>query len=108
MVTYRVAFAAVLAASGLLAQPPARPQFEVASVKPSAPGAPTVCGGGPGSPDPTLFRCQNFTLVNYIVRAYQIGGLNIVAPDWMNSVRFDITAKVPEGVSKDQFYVMLQ
>jgi uncharacterized protein (TIGR03435 family) len=32
----------------------------------------------------------------------------VVAPDWTNDLRFDITAKVPSGATHEQLYIMLQ
>jgi len=38
----------------------------------------------------------------------QTGVLQITAPLWMDTVRFDIAAKIPEGVPKDRAPAMLQ
>jgi uncharacterized protein (TIGR03435 family) len=32
----------------------------------------------------------------------------ILGPDWLNSLRFDITARIPEGASKDQSLAMMR
>src|SRR5690242_271460 len=43
-----------------------------------------------------------------IVTAYGIKPYQLIGPDWMRSERFDIQAKIPEGVSKDRIPEMLQ
>ena len=48
-------------------------------------------------------RCSDLILITYRIKPYQLSG-----PDWMNSQRFDILAKMPEGVSKDKIPEMLQ
>lgn len=86
-------------------------EFEVTSIKPSPAqtGAIRVgCTGGPGQPDAGTLRCQNMSLTNLIARAYSLAPYQFTAPDWMQSQMFDITAKVPEGATKEQFALMLQ
>jgi uncharacterized protein (TIGR03435 family) len=89
-------------------------EFEVASIKPSdMPGGRGVIRvgpqGGPGSGDPGrvnyMFSTIRDLLVNaYDVKRYQISG----GPGWVDSERFDIVAKVPEGATREQVRVMLQ
>ena len=75
------------------------PEFEVASVKPSQPptGGPFRVGtsGGPGSKDPTLWACENFSLSNLITMAYGIAHYQLSGPDWLGASMFDVTARVP-------------
>ena len=88
-----------------------RPEFEVVSVKASPPvgSSYTVgCKGGPGTKDPGMFQCQNFSMMNLLTRAYGLPRYAITAPDWAPLVMFDLTAKVPEGATKEQFAMMLQ
>ena len=104
-------FSAALAAS---AQPAEKLSFEVAAIKPSPPrGGGMIrvgCNGGPGTPDPGMFTCENMSLWNLIPRAYGIPYYQVVAPSWMSPSEpmFHITAKVPPGTTKDQFNIMLQ
>jgi uncharacterized protein (TIGR03435 family) len=89
-----------------------RPQFEVASVKPAPPdpvrGWDAICRGGPGTDDPGLFRCENMSLTNIIVRAYALNYLQVSGPEWLKSQMYVISAKVPRGTTNDQFRGMLQ
>lgn len=109
-----VLFLALLFASaGSFAQSAAKPEFEVASVKPSPPYLPGVgfavaCRGGPQTSDPGLFICENYSHLNMVLHAYGIEYYQLSAPDWMLTTRFDLRATVPEGATKEQFRLMLQ
>jgi len=98
--------AAVLASCGLFGQA-APPAFEVASVKPAAPqtdGQVMVrMGGDAGQVDYTNVNLKQVLAKAYDVRSYQIAG-----PSWIDSEHYDIIAKVPDGVSKEQIPAMLQ
>ncbi len=86
------------------------PQFEVASVKPSAPDRHNGRGiqGGPGSKDPGLFTCDNVQLFGLLTIAYDLPWYRISGPPWLHTARFDISAKIPEGTTKEQFTLMQQ
>jgi uncharacterized protein (TIGR03435 family) len=94
------------------AQASAGPEFEAASLKPSAPTdgrAYTVgCSGGPGTKDPALYRCENISIANWVMTAYKINYFQFSGPDWMQNTRFDLQAKLPEGATKDQLSLMVQ
>ena len=91
-----------------------RLEFEVASIKPSPPpntGGPMRFGinGGPGTKDPGRVTGQHATLSYLLTYAYdmrrtQLSGVQ----EWMDRDMFDITAKVPQGATKEQTKVMLQ
>jgi uncharacterized protein (TIGR03435 family) len=87
-------------------------QFEVASIKPSAPPVMNrfriQMGGGPGTPDPGRINYENVTLKMVLAKAYGVMNSQISGPAWMDSERFDIAAKLPDGAAKEQFGVMLQ
>jgi uncharacterized protein (TIGR03435 family) len=95
------------------AQTPNRPlTFDVASIKPAAPQQPgrMMMGtrGGPGTPDPGQVSFMNMPLSRIIMNAYDVKSFQVTGPSWLDSDRFDITAKIPEGATKEQFHVMLQ
>jgi len=102
--------------------PPARPQFEVASVKPSANDM-TRGGrlpmlremirnqGPPGEipmTGPDRVRVPNWTLLDLIAAAYSVRTTQVSGPDWLSDQGFDIEAKLPDGAPKEQVNVMLQ
>jgi uncharacterized protein (TIGR03435 family) len=101
----------------VVAQNPRRPEFEVATVRPSSPDAilnsfvPTL-NVAPG----TTLRIANRQLKELIMIAYGIGGRQLAGPQWLMNppgragdiARFDIVAKVPDDAARDQIPVMLQ
>jgi uncharacterized protein (TIGR03435 family) len=102
-----------VASLGAHAQTPdASAQFEVASIKPAPP--PTGRGmhvsfrGGPGTQDPSVFICENCAVSLLILRAFDIQRYQLSGPDFMESARFDVSARIPPGAAKEQFRLMLQ
>lgn len=87
--------------------PAARPEFEVASIKPSAPlGTSKVLAGG--HVDGAQVSYTFLSLIDYMVSAYRVRNYQIIGPDWMASERFDITAKMPAGSGAKDVSAMLQ
>jgi uncharacterized protein (TIGR03435 family) len=84
--------------------------FEVASVKPASPQANGSVGmrGGPGSRDPGRIAYTNVSLINVLVNAYDVLSDQISGPNWLDSSRYDIDAKIPADTTREQFRVMLQ
>jgi uncharacterized protein (TIGR03435 family) len=88
--------------------------FEVASVKRSPPPDPSgrvffgPPRGGPGTSDPGQITWTNAALRNIVVTAYDVQPYQVTAPDWTNTERYDIVAKVPAGATKAQVNVMWQ
>lgn len=83
------------------------PAFEVASIKQAAPqtmGRMMVRMGG----DPGRVDYANVSLKDVMARAYEVKRYQINGPSWMDSERYDITAKVPDGVPKEQIPAMLR
>jgi uncharacterized protein (TIGR03435 family) len=96
-----------LAAAAVLAQnQPARVEFEVASVKKSPPPAPGQFNLGIHI-DGGMVSCTYFSLKNYIAMAYNVPDARIIGPEWLDSERFDVVAKIPSG-SREQLRAMVQ
>jgi uncharacterized protein (TIGR03435 family) len=95
-------------AGAALCQTAPRPEFEVASIKPSA----DMIAGGQFKIglhiDGAQVRCSYLSLKDYIIMAYKLKNYQFSGPDWMATERFDISAKLPEGATRDQVGVMLQ
>ncbi|MBZ5676382.1 MAG: TIGR03435 family protein [Acidobacteriia bacterium] len=102
----------------LAAQDSRKPEFEVASLRPSSPDAtldsyvPTL-NVAPG----TTLRIANRQLKELIMIAYGVGGRQLAGPSWLidppgqangDVPRFDIVAKIPSDASRDQIPLMLQ
>jgi len=64
--------------------------------------------GGPGSDDPGLFTCENCAVAGLITRAFDIRDYQLSGPDWMRSTRFNVSAKIAAGTTKEQFLLMIQ
>ena len=86
------------------AQPAAaKLEFEVASIKPA------TLPGGPGRGDPGRVTYTFSTMLDLLVDAYSVKRNQISGgPNWLDSDRFDIVAKIPAGATKEQVNVMLQ
>lgn len=109
---YVVCTAIAFICTNLRAQnPPARPQFEVASVKHSVPAGPNGgTSGGPGTSSPLRFTARNVYFVLLAMRAYgveQMFQVECKLP-WMLEERYDVVANVPPGTTKEEFPLMLQ
>src|ERR1051326_7524072 len=89
------------------------PEFEVATVKPSALDmvkiAQQMQQTGQVPPigahiDKARAQYTFMSLKELISSAYNVKPFQITGPDWLNdlTVRFDITAKMPDGASVDQ------
>ena len=52
-------------------------------------------GGGPGTPDPGRITYTGVPLMFILTKAYDVKNFQINGPSWLDSERFDITAKVP-------------
>jgi bla regulator protein BlaR1 len=79
------------------AQQPARPSFEVASIKPGDPG---ISFGGIGFSQGGTFTASSASLGRligfaYDVRNYQVSG----GPNWLDSAKFDIDAKADSAIA---------
>jgi uncharacterized protein (TIGR03435 family) len=85
--------------------------FEAASVKLSANqnAVPGVAGIPPipSGPIATL-SLSHATFQGLLMRAYDIRYLSIIGPSWIDSVYYDVTAKVPSGARRQQIAEMLQ
>src|SRR5580704_17795827 len=94
-----------------------RPEFEVATIKPSPPmdvakiAAALQAGGKmPIGANVEFLRAEYLyldlrSLMSY---AYGVKPYQITGPDWMTTTRFDIMAKMPEGSKKEDAPKMLQ
>ena len=80
--------------------------FEIASVKRSAPG--TSSEAIPAQPDPTRINYPGVTLKAVLALAYGVAPDQIVGPKWLSDERFDIVATLPAGAAPQQVPVMLQ
>ena len=103
----RGAFFTLVAAAAAFGQDqPPRAEFEVASVKKSATPEPGQFNIGVHI-DGAMVSCTYLSLKSYISMAYQVPDTRINGPDWLDSEKFDIVAKLPTG-GRDQLRAMIQ
>jgi len=101
--------ALILGAPQLWAQAPGEPRsFEAAVVNRSTGGVGFRMSGGPGTSDPGQITYSNVTLVDLILDAYDVRPYQIKGPSWLDSDRFDITAKVPSGTTREDAREMMR
>ena len=60
------------------------------------------------SSDPARLHYTNVSLSDVIGQAYRVQHHQISGPAWLDTERFDIVAKIPAGVSRDQLPQMFQ
>jgi uncharacterized protein (TIGR03435 family) len=103
---FRVLVCLLAGASGLIAQTDARPQFEVASIKPAAPDARGM--GVRFSPGGRV-NITNMPLKELIVIAWRIQPFQISGgPPWLESAHFDISAKPETKPKQSELPLLLQ
>jgi uncharacterized protein (TIGR03435 family) len=105
----------ILVAGSLRAQAPAAgPVFDVASIRPSVPITPEMVQAGKihvgMKIDGARVDIGNFTLLQLIIRAYDVKSYQVQGLPWMipTAQRYDIVANLPDGATKEQVPQMLQ
>jgi uncharacterized protein (TIGR03435 family) len=89
--------------------PPARPEFEVASVKPSVESANAMDNVNRGLHiDGAMVNFNGMPMKWYIHYAFTVRENQISGPDWLSSERVDIVAKLPAGATREQIPAMMQ
>jgi uncharacterized protein (TIGR03435 family) len=79
--------------------------FEAATVKLNSSGS---RGSSSHSSAGGTIMMENMSLKQLVERAYEVKDFSLSGPDWMDSVRFDIVAKPPSAVNRDEMKVLIQ
>jgi uncharacterized protein (TIGR03435 family) len=88
---------------------PTRPEFEVASVKPSAEAETPMGNVNRGLHiDGAMVSFSGMPLRWYVHYAYTVKETQVSGPDWLASSRFDVVAKLPAGATREQIPEMVQ
>jgi uncharacterized protein (TIGR03435 family) len=100
----------LFASNAARGQAAAKLEFEVASVKPMPPSSPQFPepAGGPGTTDPGQITWSGVPLKWLLKTAYDVRLYQVSGPAWLDSGRYMIVAKVPEGATKGQVHLMWQ
>ena len=96
-----------IGAAAAFAQNAPRPEFEVATIRPSAQISQDGVTAG-FRIDGAQIHAAYLTLKDYIGVAYRVKLYQISGPDWIGSDRFDIAATLPAGVPTSQVPEMMQ
>jgi uncharacterized protein (TIGR03435 family) len=107
MKTWIVCASIAACSLALAQQPAAKIAFDVVSIKPSAPQPMNQIRMGRSS-DPGRARFTAFSLRDYVRVAYRVKDFQVQGPEWMDSARFDVEGKFPEGATEAQVPEMLQ
>ncbi len=87
-------------------------QFEVATIKPAPQITPQMVAAGQihvgVNTEGNRVDIGYLSLGDLLPVAFKVKSFQIAGPDWMSQNRFDILAKMPDGVNKDQMPEMLQ
>jgi uncharacterized protein (TIGR03435 family) len=84
--------------------PPAGIAFEVASIRPSGPSH----SGNHAHGNSSEIFLTNMTPKRLVEIAYQVKDYGFQGPDWMDTLHFDLSAKMPEGSTRGQYPEMLK
>src|ERR1700742_2943303 len=101
----RYIVAAVVAGAGF-AQSPARPEFEVASIRPASPVTDRVKVGF--HIDGAQLTYTYVSLKDLLQSAYNLRNYQILGPEFVSTDRYDVAAKIPAGGHRDEVRKMLQ
>jgi uncharacterized protein (TIGR03435 family) len=100
---FRFVAAVLLAVGAGAAQDPARPSFDVAPIRHSgSKDAPTMSATTAG------INYGSVTLRACIATAYDVQESRVSGPAWLDSERYDISAKTGESATTAQLHLMLQ
>jgi uncharacterized protein (TIGR03435 family) len=83
--------------------------FEAASLKPANQGRDGLgpLRGGPGTSSPGQLAGEA-SLKTLLMRAYELKDYQVHGQAWMDSERYEIAAKIPEGATRREVALMLQ
>lgn len=101
----------IILAACAAAQVPPTPAFEVASVKPAQDMMAQFSAGNMHigmTVDAARVDIGSISLAELIPMAFRLKPYQVKGPDWLSTNRFDIVAKIPDGVSKEKVPEMLQ
>jgi uncharacterized protein (TIGR03435 family) len=77
--------------------------FEAAAIKPNTSGS----FNSHGHSDNLLINLENYSLKQLILDAYSLKDYALTGPSWLDDVRFDVVAKVPDKAPSQQIPIMM-
>src|SRR5271154_5604178 len=102
----KIALAAPALLMAAYGQPSGKAEFEVASIKTNAPQlgfhfAADAVSGGPGTPDPGMFRCSKCSLATLIVKAFDLQPYQFPGRTSLTDNTYDVVARVSPGATDE-------
>jgi len=109
---WKIAVGIALLAGAICGQSPTKPAFDVASIRPAQPGLPMgqrMIQGRLGlRVEGDRVNIDSLSVYDMIRIAYRAKSYELVDPDFMRAVHWDVQAKIPDGGSRDQVPEMLR
>jgi uncharacterized protein (TIGR03435 family) len=102
----KISFTSIPFVFALSLQAGTAPAFEVASVKVAQPQGDNVRGGLRIDQGRVSFAYAS--LRDLMSRAYEVKAPQITGPAWIDTERYDVEAKIPDGVPREQIPAMLR
>src|SRR5215469_15287923 len=93
-----------VASSALLVGQSTRLKFEVATIKPTPPGA--IHNGFHS--DPLVIRLEGWSIRQLITAAYNLGPYELVAPSWIDGAFYEVIGKSTKPTDVSELYRMVQ
>jgi uncharacterized protein (TIGR03435 family) len=105
--------AAILSPHAAAQTPNSNLKFEVATIKFAGPltGGATAPRAVAANGQPELLNIRSLTVKNLVTRAFGVKANQVLGPTWLDQIdapRYDVSAKVPAGSSREDTNVMLQ
>jgi uncharacterized protein (TIGR03435 family) len=82
--------------------------FEKVTMRPASGTGPRSIPDRPSAADPGLYFCQSATLLDLIGVAYDVGWFQIASRTPLDRDHFDVSARVPEGATEEEFRGILK
>ena len=103
----RTILALTFSTCAVFGQTAAPPAFEVASIKAADPQPINQMRVGMNG-DAGRIAYSNVNLRDLITRAYEVKAPQVTGPAWIDTQRYDINAKIPDGVPREHVPAMLR
>jgi len=89
-------------------QTPTRLEFDVVSVKPAEGLTAGKAASGGMKVDGAQIHMNRYSVRSLIQMAYDLRLFQVIGPDWLSALRFDIDAKLPAGATRAQVPEMIK
>ena len=88
--------------------PPPRLEFDAVSVKPAEGLIGGKAASGGYRVDGAQIHMESYSTLGLITMAYSLRRYQVIGPDWLSALRFNVDAKLPAGAKRSQVPEMVQ